>query len=455
MLEFGGDRPYRDGGDLTSVRSDVQRSIQRTDLRNMLIAMDRNPSASLRGPSMHGSLLVMLAASLALSAFRPFRIELSGLLVHPFHIGLAGSLLLVGFRGLGRIPGHVLVGLVLFLGLFALATLSRPGGVGIFVKTAAATTTLGAAIALVRRDEDMPAVAVGLLFAVSVISLKGLAGGGLDKTQGINPMAGIANKNAFSLYTLPPLLIGGHALLFQTIKLRTRVLVVTMLTLVSFAMLSTGNRSGWFGLALIMLMLWIPAVRRVRQAMAVVALVGTLVFLVAEFGNQLVIQSRIERTTDGYKSDDYRVELVRRGLVVGLKNPLIGVSPQRVPVEMARLDGIQTLVVTTHNVFTLLFAGGGFLVTGSLVLLAFLCFANPVLWGYERPSSQARVAHRLLRFMLVLWAFRGVFSDEILYSPSFSLGLGACIGWARCRGLWRRQPLQSRTVAFVSQRASG
>lgn len=389
-------------------------------------------------PSWSGMLAAILAALLCLSAFRFLRIEVGSLLVHPFHVGLALTLLFgVGVSGIGRVPRHILSALALFGLMFALATLSRPSGLAIFVKVVASMATLIAASSLIRNDADVKAASLGLLIAVSVISVRGLLDGGLAESQGINPMEGIANKNAFSLYTLAPLLLGGHAVLFQLRRMSSKIVFGATILVVGFAMLSTGNRSGWIGLGLIIVMLAIPAVRRVRQVLVVAAFVVGLSFVVGEFGNHLVIQKRLERTTDGYHSDDYRIELIRRGIVVGLRNPVIGVGPQRVPLEMARLDGVRTLVVTTHNVFTLLFAGGGVLVSGSMMLLFVFCFVDPKFWGYQQLSTSGKAAHQLLRFMLVLWAVRGFFSDEILYSPAFSFGLGATIGWARLRGAWR------------------
>jgi hypothetical protein len=33
-----------------------------------------------------------------------------------------------------------------------------------------------------------------------------------------------------------------------------------------------------------------------------------------------------------------------------------------------------------------------------------------------------------MRMLIVLWAVRGVFTNDILYNPSFNIAIGLCIG---------------------------
>ena len=56
--------------------------------------------------------------------------------------------------------------------------------------------------------------------------------------------------------------------------------------------------------------------------------------------------------------------------------------------------------------------------------------------GKEDPLRDART---LLRMMVALWVLRGFFSREILYNPSFSIGLGLAIGLCMLAEVARRQ----------------
>ena len=134
----------------------------------------------------------------------------------------------------------------------------------------------------------------------------------------------------------------------------------------------------------------------------------------------------------GNESDESRIGLFLSCLAVGMENPIIGVSPQRLPWEIGRKMQIQSglNVYDPHNVFGHIIGGSGVICLAALGAVAWtLCTlkprSGPPLGGSEDP---ARAVRSLLRMYVALWAVRGMFSREVLYNPSFNIALGLCIG---------------------------
>ena len=57
-----------------------------------------------------------------------------------------------------------------------------------------------------------------------------------------------------------------------------------------------------------------------------------------------------------------------------------------------------------------------------------LFFWRPRTARWPEANADFYDARTFLRMMLILWAVRGMFSQEILYNPGFCMGLGLAIG---------------------------
>lgn len=387
-----------------------------------------------------GLALALVAFTLLASGFPSLRIRAGGMLVHP--VTVTGAVLFVCLCGsLPRIPGRILLAMGAFLAAFTGSTLLASGGWGVVLKTAASATMILAAAMATRRESDFRWAVMAFVLAIDVISLRGLLQFGEVGTAGINPLEGIANKNGFSLFALPAVLLAAYMALRNDNTNFQRVVFTGSLLLTTFAIFASGNRSGWLGVVVIIGMLALRAVRRLRSLVLLIVLVGTASYLVMSLGNTSLLEHRLTQTTA--HSGDLRWHLVSGAIEVGVKNPMMGVSPQKLPVEIARLAGVRGAVLDTHNVFALLFGGTGFVGFGLFLFAGYMLWRRPR--GFRALPPRVKEAHYLLRCMLVLWVLRGQFTAEILYSPAFSLGLGLCIGLCVIRGLWT-QPTAARAV---------
>ena len=372
--------------------------------------------------------------SLAASAFRNLRPEIGGLLLHPVNFPLALLLVAVVPRRIHRIPPRIWASLVTFCVLFSLAALVAPKGLNLTLKIAGSAAAFLVAATTIKNETDFRWAATGLAVAIAVISLRGLLGDvSSSSVAGINPMVGIANKNAFSVYALPSLLLSGFLILQDRTPKWSRILLIGCVLVTVLAIFSTANRSGWLGCVVVVGLLGLSGVQ-VRKAAVLFLVVAGAFYLVQSLGNLDVIEHRIEQTRDPMAAFRLRLELIEAAGSVGFSNPILGVSPQNLPRAMARLTGVRGADLASHNVFAMILGGGGLLVT-----LAFFLFGTS-LWLRPRriqgPWSRAKEAHFLLRAMMTLWCLRGMFSHEILYNPAFSLALGTCLGRCVLLGVW-------------------
>jgi hypothetical protein len=158
------------------------------------------------------------------------------------------------------------------------------------------------------------------------------------------------------------------------------------------------------------------------------------------FSNTDVIEHRIDLTQQGYQSDHSRNELLREALQIGLENPLLGVSPQQLPYDLARRLRVQGDAIDPHNVVGLLVGGCGLVGTLALVVLGWSMWTRRPARSSASMSAAGRGVHALLRMALLLWIVRGMFSREVLYSPSFAVAVGLAVGLCIRAEVWRPRP---------------
>jgi hypothetical protein len=87
-------------------------------------------------------------------------------------------------------------------------------------------------------------------------------------------------------------------------------------------------------------------------------------------------------------------------------------------------------VLEAHNIFAHLFAASGVLCLGALFAVGWTMYAWKPRGGGKVGGADdpLRDALRLMRMMVVLWFVRGNFTRDILFNPSFNIGLGLAIG---------------------------
>jgi len=397
-----------------------------------------------------GALAALTGLAVAGSAFESLRFRVGGMLVHPMNFLVLGLFVLAAPTRLRRLAPSLVLAIFAFLLATLVVTVSESGGTKILVKLTVSFLAFVAAACAVDEDRDFRLGVLGLAIAVAIISVRGLSTlEDVTALSGINPMEGIANKNAFSLYALPALLLSGHVLLREDLGRLERLILGATLIVTVVAIYSTSNRSGWLGVVVVLVLLAFRAVRRVRRFLIFGAVVGGVLYALLSFGNLEIISTGVERTQAGLRSDALRVTLVRAAFDAFLEHPFLGVSPQELPFELARRTGAGAMraEVSSHNAFAFVLAGGGLLWSLSFLALGVALWRRP--WGFSRLDADAKTSQLLLRSMLILWVVRGMFSLEIFYAPAFMFGLGLCVASCAASGVWARRPKRSVRPAPV------
>ncbi len=388
------------------------------------------PKISVGGLSINGVLLFVTSLLVVASGFNAMRPEIAGLRFHPYLAPMALVLPFILIWRLGDFPARIGGAMVVFVAIYVFSIFSGGGiAAGEIFKIGTALPTIVTCALMVHRRGDFVAGVLGLSIAIAVLAAKGLLGE--TALTGIDAMEG-TNKNAYSLFALPAILMGGFICArMSTVPtfVKTILIVCTMAALAAIFM--SLNRSGYLGAVLIGGMLFWD---RRGKGLLVVGLVAALVFIyVTQFGSTAVFDARMKQTAEGVESDQHRLGILATCWELGLDNPVMGVSPQQLPFEIGRRGNVMAGLnyVDSHNVFAHLFAGSGVFCLLALGAVAW------TLW-YWKPRNGIKVGGRddplrdaryLLRMMLVLWFVRGSFTREILYNPSFCIALGLCIGF--------------------------
>ncbi len=365
------------------------------------------------------STLLVIGLLFAGSAFPGMRLGLGPFSVHPYLVVVGPLLFYLVVSGTSRIPRSATITSALFLGLYGLSCVPGGGVVGELVKTSAVLTTALVGYLLVRSNRDYTYAAVGMVLAGAIIGLRGLAGGEIG-IEGINPMEGVGNKNAYALFAIPALLNGA---LVATSTRSRRLLVLLGLAglIIAGAVFSTGNRSGWIGVALVLA--YVVALRRGSSAILFGALlVGGTYGIVTEVTTTSVLERRIEQTRLGIGSDTKRVELIRESFMAGFESPILGESPAGLKRRLGRRFDPDGVPIEAHNVYAHVFGG-----SGVVTFLAFWLMA--LSWRRKAPARVVvppvvRTLGEATVVQTIAFLYLGFFTSEVLYSPMIFFGLG-------------------------------
>lgn len=383
---------------------------------------------SIDGLSLNGLLLFVMSLSVMASGFTSMRPVVMGLAVHPYllPVGLAFPLVLV--MRLHKFPVRVLVALLLFTSMYSFSLLN--GGrnpLGEVFKTTAALVTIVSCALLVRRRGDFVAGALGLSIAIALLAVRGLES---EHVAGVKVFEG-SNKNAYSIFALPAMLLAGYIVLhFKTVPVVFKSILVACTVPALAVIFMGGNRSGYLGAILVGLMLFWD--RRGKGLLLVGVITAIVAIGILKFGTTVVLDERLRQTVEGNRSDNMRRDIVIACLQIALENPVIGVGPQMLPLEIGRRteDVYHGGALEAHNVFGHVLAGCGLICFAALIGVGWSLWAwkprgGGMVGGKEDPLREAR---GLMRMLIFLWVVRGMFTAEILYNPSFNIAIGLVIG---------------------------
>jgi len=386
-----------------------------------------------------GFSLFIISLTVAFSAFERFRLNLGTLYVHMYLMVMLPFCLFMVCTRLREFPGLPLASLFVFCTMYSLSTLSAGApSYNDIAKIGGSAATLVTTALMVRSQTDFRAGVLGLCIAVGSLAFFGMH---TAENLGSNSTTDMGNKNTYSLYALPAILLSGYLL----VKKKNSASILTTLALIAFTfgpivlIFMGGNRSGWAGCALIALMLLGMRGVSIRSILIIGILAYGSYFAITRFGSTETFAYRVKETLQGNHSDLVRQQLFMASMQIGLDNPILGVSPQQLPYELGRR--LETDLSASHNVIAHIVGGSGFLCFISMMMAGVFLWRIKPLNTAVPISPEFREARKMLRMMLFLWFFRGQFTAEVLFSPGFNLGLGLLVGL--CMVIARRDLAQA------------
>jgi hypothetical protein len=385
-----------------------------------------------------GIWLFVIGLTVIGSGFRALRPNVFGLLVQPYLFPVLLATPYVVLARIQELPTRVLMGLGLFCSAFVMASLG-PSSSSVLIKFVVSMLTVATVALLVRSRTDLILGAMGLSIAIGVLAVRGLDEA--DTALGVEAIE-MANKNSYSLYALPALLLGGFVILRMKPKVRLVQVVFIASGLAALAAIfMSGNRSGYLGAVVVAILL--IRERKIAGLALIALVIAAISYYLIHYGSTEIFERRLGQTVEGTESDNLRLQLFRTCVRIGLAYPVAGVSPGELGLEIGRRVASEHPggQLGPHNVFGLIIGGTGLLCAAALAILGWSLWTWPyTLSRREDPPPQFIEARKLLRYMLILWTIRGLFNDEILYNPGFCVGLGLAIGGCVVAGKLRPPP---------------
>lgn len=378
------------------------------------------------------SLVFMLGFALYGSLSPWGRPEVAGFLLHPFLVVLAIMLIMSGLRSLRNLPRRF--GTSFFAYIVIFTVLSMQGGLQFVepIKVIISFFAIAAIVAVLRDRGEVILATAGAMLAVGLAGVPAI----LDPVTSVVGAEGLAggfgNKNSYSLYALPIILVATHFAMDSAISKRMRWLLVIGAGLAAIAILSSGNRSGYLGLAIVGMLLVVRR-KRLRDAI-IVSVAGAVVFLLlSTLGSSAAFWFRISNPETSQRSDAVRVDIISHATRIGMRSPIVGVGPPNVAENIAISVGhgsgtIVTGKLDAHNLFAYNFAGGGFTLLLSLIAFMAVMVMRPPEWPHGvPPSERAESALKALQGLVILFAIRGWFSEDAFTTPGFPIAMGLLI----------------------------
>lgn len=174
--------------------------------------------------------------------------------------------------------------------------------------------------------------------------------------------------------------------------------------------------------------------RRGKGLLLVGVVTAALAVALTQFGSTTLLDEKVKQTIEGNKSDGHRRDILLAAFQIGIENPVIGVSPQQLPFEIGRITAMMHGgtggPIEAHNVAAHVFAASGMICFGAMWWVGWTMWRWKPRGGGKVGGADdpLRDALRMMRMMLVMWVFRGMFTRDIIFNPSFNIGLGLSIG---------------------------
>jgi hypothetical protein len=175
---------------------------------------------------------------------------------------------------------------------------------------------------------------------------------------------------------------------------------------------------------------------RIRIA-AFIAIVAGLAFVVADIATQEIEGYNYERdTTNAAQSDQLRMELITHALTIGFQNPLLGISPTRLTKQLGKIESVGLQSIDCHNLTGYLIGGSGLFTFGAFCLFTYAMWRAPKRFLMRTTDPFAIQSARILSTMVVVWIVRAQFQEDVLFSSTFTIGLGLSIGLCVISGVY-------------------
>ena len=392
--------------------------------------------------TLSGKLLFVLSLLISISPYESLRIPIGGVLIHPYLFVVGPLFFLIALPQINRFPQRTLFILAFFVFLYSLSTaLGSEKAPDEILKIVASGVTIVTVALMVRTKEDFKTAVIALSIAAVILCLQNLLGAGTFRAQA-RVEGAIANKNGFSVYVLPPLLLAGFLTFDTTVSKRLRLVLIGCMLIIIVALFTSGNRSGWLGAIFIGIMFYGRG-RRIRSTVLLCILAFGAYYTIVNYLSPKIFEQRVQKTIDSSQSDAARPLLLTTSLEIAFENPLRGVSPQGLQLELARrlpthaVWAGKRLVVDSHNVVMDILGGCGIFTFAVFLYLGWLLWRRPhPVPVLPNTKKAAMSSHAALRVMMLLWFLRGMFTREVLYSPAFCIGFGLLIGMCILEGVW-------------------
>lgn len=378
------------------------------------------------------ALLLFTGLALGLSSSREFRLDVNGMLVHPYLFVLVVLAAVTGLRAYGRLPGSQRNALLGFSGVFVAVSVLHGDALAETAKAVTFLFTIWTVAVAARRLPEVRLGALGMCVSVAIVSTQALGQSGTDPYAPV-PFGEVGNRNAFSLYALPAILAGVVFTMHRLTPKWQRLTFLGCTGVTTLAIFLTGNRSGWLGVVTIAVLVAARG-RSLRDVFIVVVMGFSIFYLLSTFFGTQVIDERLDRDKKTKQSDTARSDLFWTSVHIGLENPFVGIGPQLVDDELGRRVplGGNTDPREAHNLQGYLFAGGGLPLAVAFVWLLVALWRRPKEWSsaYPRPGPLEVEGRSFVQMMVVLFFVRGMFSQEIWSIPGFLLGFGFALSMA-------------------------
>lgn len=395
-----------------------------------LASRPARPLVPSTGLTLTGVLLFVIGVLVVASGYVALRPQVMGVSLHAALVPMAAAFPLVLLARGSRLPMRVMIGLIAFTSIYSISVINGASvAMGEIIKIGSTFATIVTCTLLVRSRADFIAGSLGLALGVAALAIPGITAAS-GTLEGVEVLEG-ANKNTYSMFALPIVLLSGYIYLNMPISRLVKWVLIACSTNSLLVIFMSANRSGYVGAALVALMLfW----NRRGRGMILVLIVGAVVGgWVVYSGNEKAFDRRLQQTVQGNKSDDLRKSLAIGSIRIALENPIMGVSPQRVPHamarELARLTGESRAMIASHNILAQIAAGSGLLCLAALLYLGWaLCNPCPLPATSNPKTDPVRQVRRLMRMMIILWLVRGMFTHEIHFNISFNIAIGLILG---------------------------